>query len=360
MISDKQKVLIISLFLIGEASVYILGAQAKRDFWLAILLSIPLTMIMVFIYTRLHYIFPRKNLFEMIETLFGKFIGKIIIFLFVLYTFEYVSQELVYFTQYLKNVDLVDTPNIFIAISGAIVCFWMVKEGLGVIGGFAQLFCPFIIIITFSTILLLIPQMNPQNLSPFLYDGIGPVLKGAYLVFEYPFGDMIVFTMLFSFYNRRSSYSTYISGVIIAVIVLMAISLTNVMVLGIETGLSVYFPSHLTVSRLNVNAIFQRVEVITAIVFMIGGVIKGGIMLLCTSIGIAKIFEYADYRLLLIPITLLAINLSYFEFGSSMEAYEFYFEIYPFYVIIFQAILPVIIWITAEVKKNHLNPKLHK
>lgn len=352
-ISDKQKIFVITFYLIGETSTYILGFEARQDFWLAIIFSILFALIMVFIYARLYYLFPEKDLFDITTTVFGRIIGKAIILLFVWYTFEYVSQILTYLSGYINIVTFPDLPKLAPATCGIILCIWIAKAGIQVIGRYTELFLPFIIVLIFTTAILLIPQMNMDNLYPILYNNMKPVLQGSFIAFVYPFGEIVIFAMLFStFETKKSPYKIFALALFISGIMMIITSLTNVLVLGVNASTGIYFPSYSSVARMDVGDFLQRMEVISSTVFILGATIKAGILLLVTSKGISKIFECEDYRFVVSSIALLAINLFYLAFDSNIDAYEFYFEIYSYFITLFQVILPLIIWIAAEIENK--------
>ena len=53
-ISDRQGIAIISLFIIGSSSIFSQGLEAKQDIWLAFIIGIAMTLPMILIYARLH------------------------------------------------------------------------------------------------------------------------------------------------------------------------------------------------------------------------------------------------------------------------------------------------------------------
>ena len=69
-----------------------------------------------------------------------------------------------------------------------------------------------------------------------------------------------------------------------------------------------------------------------------------------------KVFRYSDYRFIVIPISLLGINLSYFLHENIMEYFYWILEIWTYYAMPFQVILPIIIWIVVKIKMAMKNP----
>ena len=96
-----------------------------------------------------------------------------------------------------------------------------------------------------------------------------------------------------------------------------------------------------------------------AFVFIFGVFIKGSICLLFVCKGIEKMFKLKDYRTIVIQTGLLMIYFSYIIYDNSMTMKYWAFKVYPIYAFPFQVILPIMIWITAEVKvrKKIMSPK---
>lgn len=211
------------------------------------------------------------------------------------------------------------------------------------------------ILLIFIAILLLVPDMNFNNIRPVLYKGMKPVIGGAYEVLIYPFGETVIFTVAFStLKDKKSIYKIYILSFLIGGMFLLATSLTIILVLGINTTSNMYFPTYDAVARINIGNFLQRLEIISAIVFVIGIFVKVSIYLLASCKGFAKIFGCKDYRFIVTPISLLAINLAYLEFDSIMSFNEWIFDVWIYYAFVFMVILPVIILIVAEIKKKRL------
>ncbi len=103
-------------------------------------------------------------------------------------------------------------------------------------------------------------------------------------------------------------------------------------------------------SRANVGNFIQRIEIIISTAFLIGGFIKISICLLGACNGTTKLFGLNNYRFVVTPIALLMLNLSYLIYDSIFEMIEWSFTTWPYYAFLFQVILPIIIWVVAEIK----------
>ncbi|MFZ5969352.1 MAG: GerAB/ArcD/ProY family transporter [Bacillota bacterium] len=352
-ISTKQSISLIVMFIIGTSSIIVTGLEAKKDLWLATILAILMAMIMTFIYCGIHRRFPNKDLYDVLEICFGKIIGKGIGLLYVWFSLHLASLIIRDFSEFYIVTVGYETHMIIILAFVSVLCIWGVKQGLEVLGRFSQAFVVLSIIMIYIAVLLLIPQMNLMNIRPFLAEGIKPVLKGTFSAFGFPFGEVVIFLMVFSHFKQKNGcYKIYIQGLIISGAVILTTALTDVLILGVNTAASIYFPTYAAVSRMDIGHFLQRLEITVSFVYLIGGVVKATVCLLAASKGVAKVLKFKEYRFIVTPMGLIMLNLSYLMYESIMEFLEWSMTIWPYYAFVFQVIIPVIVFITAIAKSS--------
>ena len=76
-ISERQATIIIILFIIGSTFLTGSGGQAKQDAWIAIIIAMTWSIILLLMFSRILSLYPGKDLFDILEIVMGKFIGKI-------------------------------------------------------------------------------------------------------------------------------------------------------------------------------------------------------------------------------------------------------------------------------------------
>jgi spore germination protein KB len=113
---------------------------------------------------------------------------------------------------------------------------------------------------------------------------------------------------------------------------------------------SFYFPSYEAVRRIKIGDFLQRIEITVSFVFFIGVLFKSSVCLLAVAKGVSKLFKLNDYRSVVIQIGLMMIYFAYIIYDNSMEMKYWAFKIYPYYAFPVQVIIPVIMWIFAEIK----------
>ncbi|MGF7057670.1 GerAB/ArcD/ProY family transporter [Brassicibacter mesophilus] len=355
-ISDRQGIALISLFILGSTSIFAPGLDAKKDIWLAFIIAMAMVLPMILIFARLHFLFPGKDLFDIFQICYGKIIGKIIIILYIWFLFFFASDILVNYGQFVWVASLSDTPISVIIISFAILCFFGLKGRIEVLGRYSELFIFIPIIALFIVSVLLISKSDINNILPVLAEGMKPVFKGAFSIFTFPLAQIVIFTMFFTDFNHiKSPYKVYISGLLIGAIYLFINSLNNVLVLGVDNVVTSYYPTYIAVSAVDIGDLLQRIEVVSAIIFVVGGFIKVCSLSICTCKEVAKLFNLKDYSIIGTPVYLMIMNLSIFQYENIMHYFEFNRQIWPYYHFPFYVIIPITTWIIAEISHKTLS-----
>ncbi|WP_425449396.1 GerAB/ArcD/ProY family transporter [Dethiothermospora halolimnae] len=350
-ISEKQGISMIILFVVGISTTIVMGLEAKQDLWLAILFAVIMLIPLLVIYSRLHKLFPKKNFFDIVEICLGRVLGRFIIILYIWFSFYLGVLVLRDFGEFYFTIVSRETPMMVPIIMISLLVIWILKEGLEVLGRFSQYFAIVFGVFLFITFLLLIPDMDINNLKPVLYNGIKPVLNGAFSTFGFPLGEIVIFMLLFSSFSQNGSpLKVYILGGVVSGIIILFASVANILVIGVKIVEGMYFPSYATASRLNIGDFLSRIEIVVAFIFVIGGFVKLTICLLGTCNGIKKLFNLKDYRIIVTPIVLLLINLCYFIYDGTIEFYAWTKDVWRYYAFPFQVIIPIFVYIVAEIK----------
>jgi spore germination protein KB len=315
------------------------------------LLAVAFAIPAMFVYSRLLSLYPGKDLYDILEIIFGNFFCKFIQLLYWWYAFFLGSIVIRDFSEFIRIVAMHSTPTIISKILMAIVCILVIRDGIEVLGRVLTFVLPILITIILFTVILSLPNAQLSNLEPTLYDGFKPVVHAAFATFSFPLGETVVFTMVYSsLKNSRSSYKVYYCGLLIGSLLIMLVTLRNVMVLGPEFAGMLYFPSYSSVSVIKFGEFLQRIEASVSVVFLFAGFAKISVCMYVATKGFAKIFQLGDYRTMVAPIGLSMALLSGFIFKNASESVEWAKNILPYYSLPFLVILPLFILAAAEIK----------
>lgn len=349
-VTDKEAICLFVLFIYGSSLIIGIGGGAENDSWLAAIVGTIMAVPVMLIYSRILSIYEGKDLFDILEILFGKFIGKIIAVIYVWYSFHLGALVLRNFGEFLNTIAMPETPMIASLLFMGIVCIIGVSYGVEVLCRTCTYFIPLIIFILAFVELLGLPKFNLEYIKPVLGNGLNPVLQGGFSAFSFPYAETVVFMGAFaSLKTKKSPFRVYLLGILISSPIIIVNTLRNVLILG-NTLSSFYFPSYGAVSMIRFGEYIERIEVTLAVTFTFCIFVKCSVCLLTACMGFGKILNLKNYRTVVIQTGLLMIYFSYIVYDNTMEMKYWAFKVYPYYAFIFQVIIPVIIWVFAEIK----------
>jgi spore germination protein KB len=356
-ISRRQAMCILILFLFGSSVVIGVSSEASQDSWASLLIGLAFSIPVILVYSRLMKLFPETDLFDIMQTLFGKILGKILVALFAWYAFHLGALVVRNFSEFIEIVAMPETPQLPIMIALTLVTTYLAASGMETLGKWSVLMFPIIMFVVALTVVLALNRMDFTNLMPFLETAPATLLSSGFDVFSFPFAETVVFLcMAGSVRKEESPYKIYIRAVLFCGGVLLVIILRNVSTLGAAMVKASYFPSFTTARVIQVGDFLSRIEGSISMNFLVSGITKITLCLMVASKGLAHIFNIEDYRRILAPVALLMMALCATVYKNTMEMFGFlkYYRIYAFP---FQVVIPVLIWIFAEFyRRRHRAP----
>ncbi|MEK4877118.1 MULTISPECIES: GerAB/ArcD/ProY family transporter [Paenibacillus] len=349
-ISTGHAISIAVLFIMGTSIFMGVPGESGNSNWIAVLLAMVLVVPLLLIYARLHVLLPGKDLFDMLITVFGGVLGRIISCLYIWYTFHLGTLILRVFGEFSRSVTLTETPMLAPMLCLGLLCVWIVKAGIEVLGRSSNLLLLFGLFVNLVIVTLAFSKMEYHHLLPLLDKGWKPLFNDTLGTFSFPFAEIIVFLGAFANLSNKSSVRKVLFGsVAIAGTIIIMATLRNLLMLGPEVLSSLYFPAYVSAGRINVGDFLTRIEASSAVAFVITTFIKGSLCLYVSCIGVAKVFKLKSYRSVVLQMGLLMIYFADFVYKNIMEIYYFSYHIYKIYAFPFQVIIPLILWICAEI-----------
>jgi spore germination protein KB len=353
-ISDRQGIILMILFVWGSSILVGAGGAAKKDLWLALIIALIMALILVGIYIKLLNLYFGRNLYEIVNLIYGKYIGTVISIIYIWYSLHLGALVIDNFGQFISTVGLPETPIIVPKIFLTVLCAWAAKEGIEVIARWGQLFIVFIFFIMVITLLFAIPSMKPWQILPVMEDGVMPLVKGSFGTLAFPFLETVIIMAVTPFAKTKESISRIFRyGTLIGGIFLLMFALRNLFTIGANKISFHYFPSYIAVGRINIGDFIQRPQILLTTSFLITGFVKISLCLLAMVNGIAKLLKLKDFRTIVYPSALLMLSLSTVVYKNIIETVLWSPTIYPVYAMLFQLIIPAATLIIALVKSKN-------
>jgi len=157
-----------------------------RDGWMSVLpgfaVGIPYGLMVLSLLAQ----YPRKNLLQISEILFGKWIGKIIGVLYILIAGYYGGMLLAIVGDIYVSSIMPLTPLWIFYLGGALIVFYLVSSGIEVFARFSEVIFPLIVITLVLNAGLSIPRIERGELLPILSDGLKPLFFGVLKILPFP------------------------------------------------------------------------------------------------------------------------------------------------------------------------------
>jgi len=349
-ITEKQGVALIVLYSIGISSVLVTAIGAQNDLWISIILSTLIMIPMGLVYGKLSTIIPNKDIFDVIYLCWGKYIGRIIAIAYIWFLVNICMFALRDLGEFFRLTVGPETPMIFPMLVGMLVTIFGIKKGIKVLGRIASFFLIPVSIFIILDNLFLLPEIKLNNLQPILYNGWMPVFKGIFNTISYPLGELVAFTGIFYTLSEKEAKRAYVKGIVLSGIILLVSSAITLLVIGNTVARVYYFPAYVATSRITIGRFFQSVEVLLAFMLTLGGYSNFAVLFLCSAKGISSIFGIDDYRPITFPLGIFILNYSLFIADNTSEFYTFTRNVWPYYAIPFQIVLPIATLVIAKIK----------
>jgi spore germination protein KB len=348
-ISMKQGLCILLMFIFGSSVVMGVNTQVEQDSWMSLLLAAAGSIPMVLVYARLIRLNPGMGLFDMMEMLLGKVGGKVAVALMAWYALHVGSMVMRNFSEFIEIIAMPETPQLPIIIGMMLVTAYMAKCGVETLGRWALGTFVLIPVVVTLTVLLSLTCMDLTNLQPVMSHTPGEIAKSSLMLFAFPFAETVMLLAVANGIKKADSpYKLYLGALLLGTLMLLVVLIRNIALLGAPIMRAEYFPSYAMARVIRLGNFLSRIEISISVNFVLGGIVKISLCFLAAAKGVARLFALPDYRRVVMPVGLLMVALCAIVFDNTMEMFAF-LPIYQFYTLPFQVVIPLIVWIAAEV-----------
>jgi spore germination protein KB len=352
-INALQMFVLIIHFELGSAILIGPGSAAKQDAWITNLFGLAGGLLLFFVYYYLYKYYPDIPLTSYLQKITGKWVGSIIAFCYIVYFLYQASRILRDFGELLVSTIYNNTPLIVVNTCMILTILYGVHKGFEVIARVGELSFALIYGLAILGFLIIIFSglIHLGNLQPVLENGLITALKEVIVgqTINFPFGEMIVFTMFLPYVNEQKKVlKVCLGGMLLSGINIMVIAVINISVLGADLLSRTPFPLLSTIRMIQFAGFIERLDSFFVLYLIIGGFFKISLYFYAAVIGTADLFKLKNYSNLNFLLCFMIL------FGSIVVASNYsehsyeggkiipYFLHWPF-----QIIIPIILVIIA-------------
>ncbi|MDZ5474040.1 endospore germination permease [Bacillus sp. 31A1R] len=357
-VSLFQLFILIYIFELGSAVVVGIGGEAKQDAWIAecigTVCGVGITGFYVYILKKL----PGKNLFEILIFTFGKWIGRAVIFLYIVYFFYIAARVLRDFCELMSSTIFEKTPIEVIALTMMMVIVYMIYLGLEVMGRTSEIFIPYIFsfALIIGLLVFLTGEIEFNNLLPIFGEGFGPILKVVFPGFiTFPYGEMIAFTLIIPYATKfANAGKTSMIAVLASGITLVYTMILQLTTLGPEMRERANFPTLSAAREISLLDFIERVDLVVVFIVMFGIIVKVSVFFFGGLKGLEIIFN-RPYRTMVVPMGAIIAFITIVISENYAEHIQEGVKVVPMYLHIpFQFLFPLTLlpFLIYKIKKQ--------
>jgi len=328
----------------------IAGRFARHDMWMTPIAGSLIGFITVYIVWKLHQLFPKLNPIQYSEKILGKAVGKLFGVFLVSFYIHDTGLIIRQYSDFISGNVMFETPSLVFSISIMFVSALAVRGGIEVIARSAVI-CTTLYMSTSVSLLLLLKDIDVTFMLPILENGLLPVMKGGFVHTAW-FSELFLLAFVYPYIN--SPKTGLKSGMKIALFIMLFLLYINFFVLTLLgiSSVNQFYPVYSIVRAISVMGFFENFEVIITASWVLGNFVKVTVFLYVASLGLAQLLRLSDYRLIVFPLSLLIILLSYWGIPNIVELIDYMTKIQPFYFVMVQTILPLFLLIIALVRRK--------
>lgn len=347
-IASSQLVMLLVSF--GVGSVLVVGKGAGRDAWVAVLISLAVAVVHAVLLVALFARFRGRTFLQIIDLVYGKYLGKLIAIAFLWYLFHLTAVVFSEFINFFKTTVYTTTPAWVILVVGLLVCASAARNGIEVLARASQLLLLFYLANLVFTVVLLVKDFQLENFLPVLDIGVNKLLWVAFGIASLPFFEVSVFLMIFPALNRQEELlSTMVKGTVFSGLILLGLVLRDIAILGNLTEFFTY-TSYQVVRLINVGKFLTRLEILVVLNLITMGFLKVSLLYYGTVLGVAQLLRLRTYLPLVFPIGVLLAVVGLNNYRNIAENLRFV-EYWRLYAFPFHVGIPLVTLLIALVRK---------
>lgn len=367
-ITYEQCMILLITAVISTADVFvpaIIAGHSGPDSWLAVMLATLVGIAYVILYVNLALRFPGETVIQYSKRLFGPVLGTITGLMMFWFFFHKAVITTCYLCALMTTAFMPDTPDLVFTIIFLILSVYALYKGLEVIARTGQFLFPIGWGLLSATIIFSVGDIDLNNFLPVMGNGVKPVIRGA--IDLVPFlGETVIILMILPFFNQAAKErpKRIYFGVISAMGLLGLALLSGTIIIAVfGSALTAHFtfPALQLIRLISIANFITRVDIVAMFIWATGMFIKLAIFYFGAALALSQILGLKSYRPVVVPLAIIIAYLSVTEFNNIIQLIDFFRELYPYYALIPELLIPLALLAIALIKgyKSPDSPKIN-
>nr|WP_306813059.1 endospore germination permease [Paenibacillus soyae] len=352
-----QLTVIVMLVSIGDTILVLpsmISSIAERNAWISALISICIGPAVCLLFASLQSRFPGMTPVQISRAVLGKWMGNVAAFLFVFgFVFLMVPMLMRELGDFMTTQIMPNTPIEIVYFLFLVIVVRGVRSGLEPLARSAEIFAPWVLMLSVLLVIFVLPDIRLYRIEPLFYQGLAPVLGGAYPFVAFSYFEVGILMMIFPYVKEpKKIRSNLLIGTLLSGLLLSSVIFLCLTVFGPNVTADLMYPSYLLARKIEIGEFLQRIEVIMAIIWLFTIYFKMSLCLYGTCLGAAQLFHLRDMKLFAFPLALISMVIADRSAPNITAFTHIISGAYPLFDFTFAVLLPVLLLAVGALRKT--------
>ncbi|MGE6486872.1 GerAB/ArcD/ProY family transporter [Paenisporosarcina sp. NPDC076898] len=355
-ISRWQLVLLVISFIYGSSLLMapgITAAASYRDAWISMLLAVVMGLLLNVFWMMLLKRYNYLSIFSIVENVTGKWVGMFINLLIVFYGIHLAA----YIVRNLSNFMVINvipdsnewTYQIMIILLAIYSCYY----GLNNMASVNEFLLPWMLLLFGVSVALIANKFDISQLKPVLNESFLSITHGAYNTLGFPFIEIILLGAVFTFVTQKEKLmKSYLMAILSAGFILVFTVFLTVGTEGPYMVTRITYSTYAMMKDITIIELFERVEVVIAVVWIFGILVKICLCLFAVLKGLQHISKHENYHPFLLPVGIITWVMSNEIHRNTRDFTDFVAKYWTLWWFTLYVILVLIMMIGIALKKD--------
>ncbi|MEK4245728.1 endospore germination permease [Psychrobacillus sp. FSL K6-2684] len=327
-INSFQFFVLVLFFTIGSSIIFVpshLAQHSEQDAWIASIMGILGSIVIVYMYTLLAGWFPGLNYIAINKKIFGGFLGSIFSIFFIILVIIFAAILLADAGSFLTTQMLPKTPPVIINALLALLVVVALRLGLNTLALSAEILL-FIFLIFFSFLVLsTLSIVDTHNLLPVFQKNIGTLADSSLFYIVISTTNSLVLLMVYPYVSEgvKKAKKAYLFGNFVGGVLVFIVTILCIAVLSAPLTSRLTYPSYYLAKQITIGDAVSRIEALMAGIWIISIFLKLCLYFFAAIFGIVHLFRLKNYKLLCYPIGIIVTALSIIIFPNVVVQRNF-------------------------------------
>ncbi|WP_042197063.1 GerAB/ArcD/ProY family transporter [Paenibacillus camerounensis] len=274
---------------------------AKQDAWLSIIAAGCIALLIALLVTAVARIFPGQNLIDYAPLVFGTWLGKLVIVIYLVQWYTIIPIVLRQFSDLVNIMLLPETPKQFvILLMVLLIAYATYAGGIEGIGRCSEFLGPIILIMVILVLFANSNNINLKHILPVYADsGLKDIFRGSLAPASY-LGHSVEYMMFASFLSKPRKGRAYtIWAVLIANLIVLLTTIIIIAVLGVNLSPNMWYPFFEMTQKISLFGFIDNFDAVPVVIWVSSVFVKLAVYFFLVSYGTAQFLKIKSWRIMI-------------------------------------------------------------